>query len=75
MERKIKKGKSMEIAAFKVKSRILPVLTFDHSDLNILSYRSPFDSNSIFVGFLTRRPISLLNFTIKQDHMREIGFF
>ena len=36
----------MEITAFKVKSRILPVLTFDHFNLNILSYRSPFDANS-----------------------------
>jgi hypothetical protein len=35
----------MEIAAFKVKSRILPMLTFGHSDLNILSYRIPFDAN------------------------------
>jgi hypothetical protein len=39
----------MEIAAFKVKSRNLLVLTFDHSDLNILSYRSPLDANSIFL--------------------------
>jgi hypothetical protein len=37
----------MEIAAFKDKSCILPMLTFVHSDLNILSYRSPFDANSI----------------------------
>jgi hypothetical protein len=43
MARKIKKRKSMEIVAFKVKSRILPMLTFGHSNLNILSYRSPFD--------------------------------
>jgi hypothetical protein len=28
-------SKSMEIAAFKVKSRNLPMLTFVHSDLNI----------------------------------------
>jgi hypothetical protein len=39
----------MEIAAFKDKSRILPVLTFGHSDLNILSYRSWFDANSILL--------------------------
>jgi hypothetical protein len=39
--------KSMEIATFKVKSRHLPVLTFGHSDLNILSYRSPLDAKSI----------------------------
>jgi len=37
----------MEITTFKVKSRNLLVLTFDHSDLNILSYKSPFDANSI----------------------------
>jgi hypothetical protein len=29
----------MEITTFKVKSRNLLVLTFDHSDLNILSYK------------------------------------
>ena len=39
----------MEIAAFKVKSRNLPVLTFVHSNLNIWSYRSPIDANSIFL--------------------------
>jgi len=44
-ENKIRK--SMEIAAFKVKSHNLPVLTFGHSNLNSLSYRSPFDANSI----------------------------
>jgi hypothetical protein len=44
-ENKIKK--SMEIAAFKVKSRNLLVLTFSYSDLNIWSYRSPIDANSI----------------------------
>jgi hypothetical protein len=38
----------MEIAAFKVKSRNLPVLTFDYSNFNIWSYRSPIDVNSIF---------------------------
>jgi hypothetical protein len=37
----------MEITVFKVKSRNLPVLTFGHSDLNILSYKSPLDANSI----------------------------
>jgi non-ribosomal peptide synthetase component E (peptide arylation enzyme) len=37
MARKIKKRKSMEIAAFKDKSRFLVVLTFGHSYLNILS--------------------------------------
>jgi hypothetical protein len=33
----------MEITAFKVKSRNLPILTFGHSDLNIWSYRSSID--------------------------------
>jgi hypothetical protein len=37
----------MEIAAFKVKSRNLPVLTFGHSDLNIWSYKNPIDAKSI----------------------------
>jgi hypothetical protein len=44
-ENKIRK--SMEIAAFKVKSRNLPLLTFNYSDLNIWSYRSSIDANSI----------------------------
>ena len=39
----------MEITAFKVKSRNLPVLTFGHSDLNIWSYRSPIDENLILL--------------------------
>jgi hypothetical protein len=39
----------MEIAAFKVKSHNLPMLTFGHSDLNILSYRSPLDANLILL--------------------------
>jgi hypothetical protein len=34
----------MEIAAFKVKSCNLSVLTFGHSDLNIWSYKSPIDT-------------------------------
>jgi hypothetical protein len=38
----------MEITAFKVKSRNLPVLTFDHSDLNIWSYRSPIMETQFF---------------------------
>ena len=41
----------MEIVVFKVKSRILPIFTFGHSDLNILSYKSPFDVNSILLDF------------------------
>jgi hypothetical protein len=39
----------MEITSFKVKSRILPMLTFVHSKFNIWSYRSPMDANSIFL--------------------------
>jgi len=35
--KKNKTRKSMEIATFKEKSRILSVLTFDHFNLNILS--------------------------------------
>jgi len=41
----------MDIVAFKVKSRILLVLSFDHSNLNILSYRSPIYTNSIVLDF------------------------
>jgi hypothetical protein len=36
----------MESAVFKDKSRIMSVLLFSHSDLNILSYRSALDANS-----------------------------
>ena len=39
----------MEIAAFKDKYCILSVLIFDHSNLNILRLRSPFDANSILL--------------------------
>jgi len=38
----------MEIAAFKVKSRNLPVLTFSHSNLNIWIYRSPIYETQFF---------------------------
>jgi hypothetical protein len=41
----------MEITALKDKSRIFQVLTFGHSDLNILSYKSPLATNSIFLNF------------------------
>jgi hypothetical protein len=37
----------MEIAAFKVKSCNLLMLTFGHSDLNIWSYKSPIDTDLI----------------------------
>jgi len=39
----------MEITSCKVKSRILPVVTFGHSKFNIWSYRSPIDANSILL--------------------------
>jgi hypothetical protein len=42
----------MEIAAFKDKSCILSLLTFGHSDLNILIWRSALDANSIVLDFL-----------------------
>jgi hypothetical protein len=51
MARKIQKRKSTEIAAFKVKYHILSMLTFGHSDLNILIYISPFDAKSIVLDF------------------------
>ena len=47
--KKNKKRKIMEITSCKVKSRILPVLTFGHSKFTIWSYRSPIGANSIFV--------------------------
>jgi hypothetical protein len=37
----------MEITAYKNKSHILLILTFNRSDLNILSKRCPFDANLI----------------------------
>ena len=39
----------MEITVFKVKSCNLPVLTFNHPDLYIFSYKSPLDTNSILL--------------------------
>jgi len=39
----------MEITSCKVKSRILPVLTFGHSKFNIWSYKSLIDANLIFM--------------------------
>ena len=47
--KKNRKRKSMEIATFKEKSCNLPVLPFGHSNLNILSYKSPIDANSILL--------------------------
>ena len=56
----------MEITAFKVKSRNLPMLTSDHSNLNILSYRSPIDENSIFMDSWLKY-ISTLQMEAKKD--------
>jgi len=56
----------MEIAAFKVKSRNLPMLTFRHSDLNIWSYRSPIDTNSIVLNFWLKY-LSRLQISAKKD--------
>jgi hypothetical protein len=46
-----KRRKNMEITAFKDKCCILPLMTFNYFDLNILSWRSSFDENSIFLDF------------------------
>ena len=49
----------MEITSFKVKTRILPVLTFVHSKFNIWSYRSPIDANLIWLDFWIKFPSTL----------------
>jgi len=41
----------MEITSFKVKTRILPMLTFVHSKFNIWSCRYPIDANTIILDF------------------------
>jgi hypothetical protein len=56
----------MEIAAFKVKSRNLPVLTFGHSDLNIWSYRSSIDENLILLDSWLKG-LSTLKLSEKKD--------
>jgi len=56
----------MEIAAFKVKSCILPVLAFGYSDLNILSYRSPFDANIILLDSLLE-DLSAYQITVEKE--------
>jgi hypothetical protein len=56
----------MEITAFKVKSRNLPILTFGHSNLNILSYRNPIDANSMFLD-LGLKDILMLQISAKND--------
>jgi len=56
----------MEITAFKVKSRNLLVLTFGHSDLNILSYKSPLDANLIFLHSWLKY-LSTLQMLAKED--------
>jgi hypothetical protein len=62
----------MGIAVFKVKSRNLSVLTFDYSNLNILSYRSPIDANSIVLDSWLKDLSS--NCSKKQCNMREMIF-
>ena len=64
----------MEITSFKVKTRILPVLTFVHSKFNIWSYRYPIDYKLNCFGFLTQIPTNAPNFSQKRCHMREIWF-
>jgi len=56
----------MEITAFKVKSRNLPILTFGHSNLNILSYRNRIDANSMFLD-LGLKDILMLQISAKND--------
>jgi len=56
----------MEIAAFKVKYRNLLVLTFDHSNLNILNYRSPIDAKLIFLDSKLKE-ISTLQISSKKN--------
>ena len=61
----------MEIAAFKFKSRNLPMLTFIHSDLNIWSYRIQIDANSIVLDSqlkgLSTLPISAKKMSYEGD--------
>jgi len=65
----------MEIIVFKVKYLNLLVLTFVHSDLNILSYRSIFDAKSISLDSWLK-DLSMYNILDeKRSHMREIWFF
>jgi hypothetical protein len=59
----------MEITAFKVKSCNLPILTFGHSYLNICSYRSPIDANSIFLDSWPK-DLSTLRISTKTDVIR-----
>jgi hypothetical protein len=56
----------MEIATFKDKSRILPMLTFGHSKLNIWSCRSPITANSIFLDS-ELKDLSTLQILAKKD--------
>jgi hypothetical protein len=56
----------MEIVAFKVKSRNLPILTFGYSDLNIWSYRNPIDTHSIVLDSWLK-DLSTLQISDKKD--------
>ena len=56
----------MEIIAFKDKFHILPILTFIYSNLNILSWRSPFDANKLLLDFW-RKDLSSYKISAKND--------
>jgi len=56
----------MEIIAFKIKSCNLPVLTFGHSNLNIVSYKSPLDANSMFLNSWLKY-LSMYQISAKKD--------
>jgi hypothetical protein len=56
----------MEITSCKVKSRILPVLTFGHSKFNIWSYSSPIDAKSIVLDSWLK-DLSTLHISAKND--------
>jgi hypothetical protein len=62
----------MEIAAFKVKSRNLLVLTFGHSNLNILNYRSPIYAKLMVLDSKLKEISTLQILLKKKCHMREI---
>jgi len=71
-ENKIRK--SMEIAAFEVKSCNLQMLTFSHSDLNIWSYRSLICANSMFLDYWLK-DLSTLQISAKNDVIQGRYYF
>jgi hypothetical protein len=66
MARKIKKERAWKSQPSKSKSCILPVLAFSYSDLNILSYRSPFDANIILLDSLLE-DLSAYQITVEKE--------